>query len=381
LKHQQEDVQILSTTGNMKKFFGGQRLIIGAIIATAMLAGCKSDDAAGTASTTGTSASGTTGKDNAAAVSLIGAGSTFVNPAMSTWADQYKDAKVNYQSLGSGAGIAQYKQGTVDFGATDAPLSDKELKEMPTETLHIPVVAGAEAIVYNVPGVPTGLKLSGDTLAGIFLGKIVKWNDPALAKDNPGVTLPDMAIAVAHRADGSGTTFIFSDYLSAVSPDWAKGPGKGKTLNWPVGTGGKGSDGVAGLVKQSPGSIGYVELAYATQNKMTFAQVKNAAGSFVSPSPESTSAAANEALTALQKDVRTSIVNEGGKDSYPICGFTYVLVSKMPKDAAKSKAVVDFLKWAIGPGQKLIVDKQYAPLPQSIVDLNTAALSSVQGAK
>ncbi|MEA2553450.1 MAG: phosphate transport system substrate-binding protein [Fimbriimonadaceae bacterium] len=316
------------------------------------------------------------------AVTLLGAGSSFVNPAMSQWAESYKQVRpnvtINYQSVGSGGGISQYQAGTVDFGATDAPLADKDLAGMTTPTTHVPVVAGAVVLAYNVPGVATDLKLSPAAVAGIFLGTVKSWNDPAIAADNAGVNLPNTPITICHRSDGSGTTYIFTNYLAAVSPAWKNGPGVGKSVNWPAGTGGKGNEGVTGLVKQTQGSIGYTELAYAIQTKLPYASLKNAAGEFVKPSVESTTAAVAGQAEALKKDVRTTIVNSPAKGAYPICGFTYVLVSKAPKDAAKGKALNDFLLWAIKDGQALIVPLQYAPLPTDLVTINEQALSQVQ---
>jgi phosphate transport system substrate-binding protein len=292
---------------------------------------------------------------------------------MSKWFDAYGQAnglQINYQSIGSGGGIQQLKNGTVDFGASDAPLSDADLKTMPSPVVQFPVTAGAEAIIYNLPGVPAGLKLSGDVIADIYLGKIKKWNDPKITALNAGRALPATAIAVAHRSDGSGTTFIFTDYLTVVSRDWAAKIGKGKSVNWPVGIGAKGNEGVAGAVKQTPGGIGYVELAYVVQNKLPYAAVQNKAGQFVEPSVDSTTAAIAGAAQALQKDVRSSIVNQNGKAAYPIAGMTYVMVYKKQKDSAKGKALVDFLKWAMKDGQSMAKPLDYAPLPAAVTALN-----------
>ena len=351
-------------------------VLIAGAAALALLAGC------GCSGTSGPGNTATNG--GSTSVAITGAGSTFVNPAMSKWAytygEQHPGTTINYQSVGSGAGIAQYKAGTVDFGATDAPLSDKDLAEMPTPTIHVPVVSGCVVLAYNVPGIGNGLKLSGDVIADIFLGKIKKWNDPRIASQNADLKLPSTPIAVAHRSDGSGTSYIFTDYLCAVSPEWKAGPGLGKTVNWPTGVGGKGNEGVAGLVKQTPGGVGYVEFAYAIQAKLSYGPVKNKSGEYVQPSIESTSAAANAAADKLKLDVRTSIVDGDAMDAYPIVGFTYVLLSKEPKDAAKSQAVIDFLTWALGEGQKTSAELQYGPLPQSIADLNLQALKSIQPA-
>lgn len=348
------------------------------VILGILTVGCSSDS--GTSSTS----SGTTGKNatGATAQALTGAGSTFVNPAMSKWTYTYQQdhpgITINYQSVGSGAGIAQLKAGTVDFAASDVPMNDKDLADMPTPTVQVPVVAGCEVIAYNLPGVQNGLKLSGDVIADIFLGKITAWNDPRIVSLNPGMTLPATPISVAHRSDSSGTSYIFTDYLSSVSPAWKAGPGKSKSPNWPVGVGQKGNEGVAGVIQKTPGGIGYIELAYAVQTKATYGPIMNKSGKFVEPSVDSTAAAANALMDDLKKDIRTSIVNTPAADGYPICGFTYVLLSKQPKDAAKAKVVLDFLTWALGPGQDMAKELQYAPLPKSITDLDTAALAEVQ---
>lgn len=341
-------------------------------IAFALTAVGCGDGGPSSTTTTGTTA-------QAASINLTGAGSTFVNPAMSKWIDEYKKTNssvdINYQSVGSGAGISQYQAGTVDFGATDAPVPDKDLKDMP-ETLQMPVVSGAVALTYNLKGV-TSLKLSPDAIAGIFLGTIKMWNDPKIAADNAGVTLPGKAIAVSHRSDSSGTSYIFTNYLAAISPTWMSGPGVGKTVTWPVGSGGKGSDGVAAVVKQTEGGIGYVELAYAIKNGMGVAEVKNASGEFIAPSIDSTTAAVAGKVADLKKDVRMTVVNSSAKGAYPICGFTYVLVAKKPTDATKSKAIIDFLNWSMDSGQTMITDLQYAPLPKEVVDMNKQSLSQV----
>lgn len=344
-----------------------------------LVAGCGSSDGSNAAS--GGSASATNGAPTTGgSAALTGAGSTFVNPAMSKWAFAYQQANpgvtINYQSVGSGAGIAQLQAGTVDFAASDVPLDDKDLKAMPTPTTQFPVIGGCEVLAYNLPGIDKGLKLPSDVIADIFLGKITTWNDARITKENPTLTLPATPITVAHRSDGSGTTYIFTDYLSSVSPAWSTGPGKGKTVNWPVGVGGKGNEGVAGLVKQTPGAIGYVELAYAVQAKLTYGPVKNKLGNYVDPSVESTSAAAEAAADSLKKDIRTSIVNGASAQAYPISGFTYVLLSKAPKDAAKGKALQTFLEWVLGPGQDMAKELQYAPLPAALVDLDKTELGA-----
>ena len=310
---------------------------------------------------------------------INGAGSSFDNPAFMMWKDAYgkKDSSVqiNYQSVGSGAGIKQLTSQTVDFGASDAPMSDDAMKAAPGKILHIPIVAGAVAITYNVPGNPK-LKFDGATLAGIYLGEITKWNDPKIAALNGGATLPDASIAVVHRSDGSGTTFIFTDYLSAVSPDWAKKVGKNTSVNWPTGVGGKGSDGVSGQVKQIPGALGYVELAYAKQNKMPVADLKNAAGKFVTPSPESVSKAMGTAT--IPDDFRFSMVNAPGEGSYPIAGASWVLLYEKQSDAKKGKILVNFLKWCVTEGQKTSPQLDYAPLPDSVQEREMKLLDTVK---
>ena len=347
-------------------------------LATAVALTCAGCGCGNPSSAGGSSAGG-------GSVAITGAGSTFVNPAMSTWDYNYNKANpgvtINYQSVGSGAGISQYEAGTVDFGATDAPLEDKDLQKFEGEnlpTIQFPIVSGATVIAYNIPGVQSGLKLTPDVIADIYLGKIKAWNDPRIVSLNPGTNLPNTPISVAYRSDASGTTFIFTDYLSSVSPAWKSGPGKGKTVSWPVGVGGKGNEGVAGLVKQTPGGIGYVEFAYAVKGNLTYAAVKNKAGNFVTASTDSTAAAVAAAADALKKDIRSSIVNQGGKDSYPIAGMTYVLLSKTPKDAKKSEALGAFLKWALADGQAQAKDLQYAPLPPAVIDLDNQALSQVK---
>jgi phosphate transport system substrate-binding protein len=298
---------------------------------------------------------------------INGAGATFPFPIYSKWFSAYNkmhpEVQINYQSIGSGGGIKQVTEKTIDFGASDAPMSDEELSKAPN-IQHIPTVMGAVVLVYNVPGLPS-LRLTPETVAAIFLGKIAKWNDAALTKDNPGVKLPDLAIAVAHRSDGSGTTYTFTDYLSKVAPEWKSGPGTGKSVNWPTGLGGKGNEGVTGLVKQNEGGLGYVELAYANQNKLPVAELKNREGAWVKPTLEAVSAAAGKA--EMPDDYRVSITNQPGKDAWPISTFTYVLVYKDMPDAAKGEALLHFLWWAEHDGQKLAAALEYAPLPKSVV--------------
>ncbi len=321
----------------------------------------------------------------ASAESLLinGAGATFPFPIYSKWFNEYNhlhpDIKFNYQSIGSGGGIKQFTDGTVDFGASDAPMKDDQIAKAP-DVVHIPTVLGADVVAYNAPGVKN-LRFSPQTIANIFLGKITKWNDPAIAADNPGLKLPDQSITVAHRSDGSGTTYIFTDYLSKVSPEWKSKVGAGTSVNWPVGLGGKGNEGVTGIVKSTPGSLGYVELIYAIQQKLSVADVKNKDGNWVKPSLESTTAAA--AGIEMPPDYRVSITNPEGKDAYPIAGFTYLLVHKDAKDKSKGTAIINFLRWAITDGQKLATPLDYAPLPKPVQErvLKTIDTLTVQGTK
>jgi phosphate transport system substrate-binding protein len=305
---------------------------------------------------------------NASAQMMInGAGATFPYPIYSKWFDAYTrvdpSVRFNYQSIGSGGGQKQILSQTVDFGASDGPMSDENLAKAPGKILHIPTVAGAVVISYNLPGSPK-LKLDGDTIAGMYLGQIKKWNDPKLTALNPGVKLPDQDIVVVHRSDGSGTSFIFTDYLSKVSSEWKSKVGNNTSVNWPAGIGGKGNEGVSGQIKQTPGAIGYVELIYAIQNKMPDAQVKNAAGEFVEPTIESVTAAL--ATAEIPDDFRFSMTNAPGKDAYPIAGATWLLVYQQQKDPAKGKKLVDFLKWAAKDGEKMAKNLDYAPLPENV---------------
>ncbi|MGH7618022.1 MAG: phosphate ABC transporter substrate-binding protein PstS [Gemmatimonadaceae bacterium] len=315
---------------------------------------------------------------------LTGAGSSFARPIYQKWADMYATktgVKVNYQSVGSGAGIKQLSEEVVDFGASDGPMTDEQIAAAKGgAVLHFPTVLGGVSITYNVPEAKQPLKLTGQVIAEIYLGKITKWNDRAITSLNPGVKLPNLDIAVAHRTDGSGTTYIFTDYLSAVSPEWAKGPGKAQSINWPVGLGGKGSEGVSGLVKQTPGAIGYVELSYAKQNSLPSALVKNAAGEWVTPSLESVTAAAAGAVAKLpaNTDYRISIVNAPGKGVYPISSFTWILVYSHPKNPQKGKMLVDFLRWAYANGEAVAGSLDYAPLPASMVKALERRLSDVK---
>jgi phosphate transport system substrate-binding protein len=313
-------------------------------------------------------------------VTLTGAGSSFINPLMTQMVEKYHakypQLSINYQSVGSGAGIKQVSEQTIDFGATDGPMTDDQLsKAKGGKILQIPLSLGAVAIVYNLPNGPKELKISSSNLAEIFLGKISKWNDPKIAADNSGVSLPDTAITVAHRSDGSGTSFIFTDYLSDVSSDWKAKVGKGTSLNWPIGVGGKGNEGVAGVVKQTPGSIGYVELAYALQNKISYATLKNKDGKWVQPSAIGASAAA--AAAKIPDDMRVSIVNASGADAYPIAGFVWGLLYQQQTDKDKGLALVNFMDWAIHDGQNLGVPLDYAKLPENLVTRIEAMLKSI----
>jgi len=298
---------------------------------------------------------------------INGAGATFPYPIYSKWFDEYAkvdpSVRFNYQSIGSGGGQKQILAQTVDFGASDGPMSDENLSKAPGKLLHIPTVAGAVVITYNLEGSPA-LKFDGETIVGIFLGQIKKWNDPKITATNPGVKLPDKDIVVVHRSDGSGTTFIFTDYLSKVSPEWKSKVGNNTSVSWPTGIGGKGNEGVSGQVKQTPGALGYVELIYAIQNKMPYADIKNSAGEFVKPTIDSVTAALGTA--DIPDDFRFSMTNAPGKDAYPIAGATWLLVYQQQKDATKGKKLVEFLKWAMTKGETMAKDLDYAPLPENV---------------
>jgi phosphate transport system substrate-binding protein len=298
---------------------------------------------------------------------INGAGATFPYPIYSKWFDEYAkvddSVRFNYQSIGSGGGQKQILARTVDFGASDGPMSDENLAKASGKLLHIPTVAGAVAVTYNLPG-DRKLKLDGLTIVDIFRGKITKWNDARIAGQNPGVELPDIDIVVVHRSDGSGTTYIFTDYLSAISRPWQEESGKGTAVSWPVGLGGKGNEGVAGQVKQTPGAIGYVELIYALQNKLSFADIKNTEGKYISPSLDSITAAI--AAAKVPDDFRFSMVNASGDDAYPIAGTTWLLVYQTQKDPTKGKKIVEFLNWALTKGEEMAPSLDYAPLPKSL---------------
>ncbi len=311
---------------------------------------------------------------------LNGAGATFPYPMYSKWFSEYHklhpDVEINYQSIGSGGGIRQVLNGTVDFGASDGPMTDEQLKEAKFKILHIPTVLGADVPAYNISGVNAELKFTPEALAGIFLGKIQKWNDPAITQANPGVNLPDKSIIVIHRSDGSGTTYIFTDYLSKVSKEWEAAVGKGTSVKWPVGLGGKGNEGVAGQIRQLDGAIGYVELIYAVENKITYGSVKNAAGNFVKASLDSVTEAAASA-PQMPADFRVSITNAPGKTAYPISSFTWLLIPEQAKDPKKGKIIADFLAWMVNDGQKMTAQLSYAPLPANVAAKVKVAIKQV----
>lgn len=316
----------------------------------------------------------------AAQTNLTGAGATFPYPIYSKWFSEYhnlhSNIQINYQSIGSGGGIKQVQAGTVDFGASDGPMTDEQLKGTPFKLFHIPTVLGSDVPAYNLPAVKGEINFTGEILADIFLGKIKKWNDPALAKVNPGTKFPATDIVVVHRAEGSGTTYIFTDYLSKVSNEWKTKVGVATSVNWPVGLAGKGNEGVAGTISQTEGSLGYVELIYALQNKIPFGSVKNAAGQFVKASLASTTAAA-ASMKDMPDDFRVSITNAPGKDSYPISSFTWLLIPVEWQDAAKEKAIVDFLNWMVDKGQSMTASLDYAPLPKAVAAKVKARINQI----
>jgi phosphate transport system substrate-binding protein len=313
---------------------------------------------------------------------IIGAGATFPYPIYSKWFSEYNklhpNVEINYQSIGSGGGIRQFTAQTVFFGATDGPMTADQIFAVGAPVLHLPTVLGGDVPVYNIPGVSAELRFTGPVLADIFLGKITKWNDAAIRTLNPSVNLPDTDITVVHRSDGSGTTYIWVDYLSKVSAEWKSKVGVATSVNWPVGVGGKGNEGVSGLVKQTPGAIGYVELIYAIQNKIAYGSVQNAAGEFVRATTESVSAAAAQAAKAMPKDFRVSITNAPGRGVYPISSFTWLLFYQNPRDKARAKVMVDFMKWALSDGQKFAPELGYAPLPSEVVALEMQAIGKIR---
>lgn len=312
---------------------------------------------------------------------LNGAGATFPNPMYSKWFSEYhklhSDVQVNYQPIGSGGGIRQVTAGTVDFGASDMPMTDKQLQEAKTKILNIPTVLGAVVPAYNIPGVTGEVKFTPEALAGIFLGKISKWNDKAITEPNPGVNIPDKEIIVVHRSDGSGTSFIWTDYLSKVSPEWKSQVGADTSVKWPIGVGGKGNEGVAGSIRQLSGAIGYVELIYAVQNNIPYGSVRNSSGAFIKASLESVTAAAASA-PKMPADFRVSITNAPGKDAYPISSFTWLLIPAQSKDPAKGKILADFLNWMVADGQKMTAALSYAPLPENVVAKVKEAIKQVK---
>ena len=305
-----------------------------------------------------------------AQTTLNAAGATFPYPIYSKWFSEYhnahSDVQVNYQSIGSGGGIRQVLAGTVDFGASDGPMTDEQLSQAKFKIIHIPTVLGAVVPAYNVPGVSGEIKFTPDMLANIFLNRITNWNDKAIAAANPGVKFPDQNIIVIHRSDGSGTTYIFTDYLSKVSPEWQQIAGKNTAVKWPVGMGGKGNEGVAGMIRQTPGAIGYIELIYALQNNIAYGSVKNSSGNFVKASLESVTAAASG--VKMPADYRVSITNSPGKDAYPISSFTWLLIPQPYKDGSKGKIITDFLNWELDKGQEMTKSLSYAPLPKDVAD-------------
>ena len=323
------------------------------------------------------------GSPGAAQVRLNGAGATFPNIIYQNWIltynQKFDNVELNYQSIGSGGGIRQFSDKTVDFGGTDAPMTDSAIAAIQSNVLHLPTVLGAVVPTYNLPGVTTAVKFTPELLADIFLGKLTKWNDPRLAAENAGVTLPNLDVIVVHRSDGSGTTFVWVDYLTKVSPEWRQKVGRGTSVNWPVGLGGRGNEGVAATVRQTPGAVGYVELGYAHINKMAVGQVRNRAGTFITPSLESVTAAAAGAMTQMgaSTDFRVSITDPGGADAYPISSFTWLLVRKEYPDAAKARELVKFIWWALNDGQAQAPRLGYAPLPKAMVPWIENRLKSV----
>jgi len=316
-----------------------------------------------------------------AALLINGAGATFPYPLYSKWFDEFHkrspDTQINYQSIGSGGGIRQVLEGTVDFGATDGPMTDEQMASAKIPILHLPTVLGAVVPTYNLSGVEK-LHFTPEAIAGIFLGKVTHWNDPAIAKENPDVKLPAAAIVPIHRSDGSGTTYIFTDYLSKVSEEWKSAVGRGTSVNWPVGLGGKGNEGVAGLVKQTPNAIGYVELIYAVQNKLPYGDVRNRSGRFVQATLESVTAAAAAASANMPEDFRVSITDPAGAEAYPIASFTWLLVPTRIADESKGVALRKFLDWMLADGQNLAAPLNYAPLPAAVVALEQKALGKIQ---
>jgi phosphate transport system substrate-binding protein len=318
----------------------------------------------------------------AAAQAINAAGATFPDPIYERWFKEFNRVnpkiQINYQPIGSGGGIRQLTEGTVDFGASDMPMKNEQIAAMKVKPLHFPTVLGGIVLIYNIPGVTQELKFTPELIADIFLGKITSWNDPRIARENPGVKLPKSDVVIVHRSDGSGTTFVFTEYLSKVSPQWKQKVGADTSVKWPAGTGQAKNDGVAGMVKQTPGSIGYVELIYALQNKMAYGQVKNSAGVYLKATLESVTAAAASVAKTMPDDFRVSITNQPGKNAYPISTFTWLLIPNQINDAAKKKAVTSFLQWMMTTGQKDCAELGYAPLPKEVVAKEQKQLSLIK---
>lgn len=349
----------------------------GLLLATLFLAACGGESSAPVTASSTQPASAAAGET----IQINGAGATFPYPIYSKWFSEYNklhpNVRVNYQSIGSGGGIKQLSSQTVFFGASDGPMTEEQMKAAPGKILHIPTVLGAVVPVYNVPGFSGELRFTGDLLAKIFLGQVARWNDPAIAQVNPGVTLPSNDITVVHRSDGSGTTYVFCDYLAKVSPEWKQKVGVATSVQWPAGIGAKGNEGVTGMVKQTPGAIGYVELVYALQNKMPYGSVQNANGEFVKASTASVTAAAAAAASSMPADFRVSITNAAGAGAYPISSFTWMLFYEQPQDKARAAAMKDFMKWALSDGQKFAAELGYAPLPQPLIEQELKALENI----
>jgi phosphate transport system substrate-binding protein len=339
------------------------------ILLALALVSCKPAEMANTA----------TGAPAGQTIQINGAGATFPNPIYSKWFDEYgklhPNVRINYQPIGSGGGIKQLSAQTVFFGATDGPMTDEQLKAAPGPVMHFPTVLGGVVPIYNIEGLQQPLRFTGPLLANIYLGKITKWNDPAIAAVNPGLKLPATDIVVVHRSDGSGTTYIWCDYLSKVSPEYKQKVGVATSVNWPAGVGAKGNEGVSGLVRQTPGAIGYVELIYASHNNILFGSVQNKAGEHVNATLQSVTAAA--AGVVMPDDFRVSITDADGKDAYPISSFTWILLYQSPSDNERGRIMVDFMKWALADGQKFAPDLGYAPLPQPVVEKEMAALGRI----
>jgi phosphate transport system substrate-binding protein len=358
----------------MGQLSAGKRLVMVLVLSAALItAGC----AGGKESAPPGSGTGTGEPQK---VVLNGAGASFPFPIYSLWFTEYNklhpNIQINYQSIGSGGGQKAIIEKTVDFGASDAPMTDEKLKEAPGKLLHIPTVMGAVVLTYNLPGVGTGLRLTPEVIAGVYLGKIKKWNDPAMTRENPGAKLPGKDIVVVHRSDGSGTTNIFTAYLSAVSPEWKSRVGSGTSVGWPTGVGAKGNEGVTTQVQQTEGAIGYVELAYAVENKLGYALVKNRAGKFVEPSIDSVTAAAGAAQN-IPEDYRIMIVDQPGDNAYPISGFTWLLIYAQQSDLAKGRALLELLQWALTDGENMVSRLLYAPLPANVQDMVQKTLKTV----